>query len=263
MAGQRNWSRYYRRAADVLVDAQTRAEILRLRAEGRSYASIAKTVKLSASTIQRTVREAIHKVNEQEDEIEQQSLLPVLYEGPRQNRSRGPRSGSPPPYTQVLTGEVLPGEEEQFLRRRAFELRKLHWTNYDIAAELGITPTQAAKYARAELQDIQAAELGDASLVRLLQVEQLDMMARAVSERATGVRSDGSRTEDIDLKAQENMLKILKQKADLLGLNAPQRVDIEQRIEIIAKEGGYDIQELREIARDVMESAGYNKTLNG
>jgi hypothetical protein len=88
-------------------------------------------------------------------------------------------------------------------------------------------------------------------------------MARAVSERATGVRSDGSRTEDIDLKAQENMLKILKQKADLLGLNAPQRVDIEQRIEIIAKEGGYDIQELREIARDVMESAGYNKTLNG
>ena len=57
------------------------------------------------------------------------------------------------------------------------------------------------------------------------------------------------------------MMKLMDMKAKLLGLNAPQTVDINHRLEVLAFEFGYDIEQLQDIARDVIAQRLGNKAL--
>jgi uncharacterized protein YihD (DUF1040 family) len=48
------------------------------------------------------------------------------------------------------------------------------------------------------------------------------------------------------------MSKLLKQKADLLGLDQPPLVDLREMLAHIAMESGYDMAELEDVARGVL-----------
>jgi oligoendopeptidase F len=53
-------------------------------------------------------------------------------------------------------------------------------------------------------------------------------------------------------KAMDRAVALMDMRAKLLGLNAPQKIDLEERLVVISKEYKYDIDELKEIAAEVV-----------
>ena len=162
----------------------------------------------------------------------------------------------------AVSGDVLPGPDERDLQRKIFALRKQAVPMDEIADILGLREEDAYRILNTELQRLEKLSIRDVDSQRLLMVAQLDEMIRAVHAPATGQHPEKGQTAPV-LEAMDRLMKLLAQKAKLLGLDAPQKVDIEVSIRKLADEGGYDIEELYEIAQDVLSRYDISGALRG
>jgi AraC-like DNA-binding protein len=127
--------------------------------------------------------------------------------------------------------------------RRVLELRKEGLTFNEIARRVGYKNATSAYYAfktalRATIQQ-------PADEVRRLEVERLDALLAAVWSTAMDGR----------LVAIDRVILIMDRRAKLLGLDAPQKVDHEHRIRMLAAANGFDPDEAVEEARRVLRDA--------
>jgi hypothetical protein len=121
-----------------------------------------------------------------------------------------------------------------------------------IAEHLGISEEEAVAYAKAEIRRLGQDELLDIDLARRMHIEQIDAMIAAIYDDATGTTKFGD-SRPVKYEAIDRMVRLLDAKAKLLGLNAPQKIDIDTRLVVMADQMGADLDELREIAVEVLE----------
>lgn len=110
----------------------------------------------------------------------------------------------------------------------ALALRK-RGASYDaIAAALGYAGKSGAF--KAVLRALHETLVEPTAEVRALELERLDHMPAAVWTAAlTG-----------DIPAQQQVLRLMDRRARYLGLDAPSKIDIEQRVRIMAEQRGLD-----------------------
>ena len=160
------------------------------------------------------------------------------------------KTGDPdPPPT---SGEVLDPPDVLQARQDCLMLRKAAMTFSEIAEQLGITDQQARHYTHDALKHLETSELNTADLERRLMIEQLDQMLAAVHPMATGrtINKPGQRRVPV-LEAIDRMSRLLKQKAELMGISEPPSSDIMIRLQQMADEGQYEFADIMDIARDV------------
>ena len=98
------------------------------------------------------------------------------------------------------------------LMQQALELRKQGWSYTQIGRQLGITPNRAASLVHKALSKWVSEVAED---VRLLELQRLDALLSAYWEPA--LKGDGA--------AADRVLRIMEQRAKLLGLNQVQVVE--------------------------------------
>lgn len=211
------------RIAEGLYNAQVLREVARLMRQGCSVEDVRRILQLGPKTAQRFWDWALERARMQDPH---------------------------PDQTKVIMGEVLLAPDERQLREDCFELRKRAIPVKEIADTLGITTEQVNRYVKTQLILLQAEETADVDLARAMQVAQVDSMIRAIFPRAIGEKAPLP-----DYDAIDRMMKLLQHKSKLLGLDAPEMVDIRQRIDILVEEQGYDPQEIKEIVAEVTERA--------
>lgn len=169
-----------------------------------------------------------------------------------ERRRKGERFPEDPPL-HAATGEVLePPEEREFIHR-AFALRKRQLPFDEIADLTGRTEVECREAVKKRLRELEGDELAETALARRMMLEQIDAMIAAITVPATGRDIDGQPAPVI-MEAIDRMVRLLDQKAKLLGLNAPQKIDLSHRIEILAEQSGYDVNELRTITAEVLQA---------
>jgi len=137
------------------------------------------------------------------------------------------------------------------MRKKCLLLRKAALPFDEIADRLGITETEARSYTADALRAISASESSHAEAERRLMVEQIDDMIRAIRPNTVGYTADGD-TAPVILDAIDRMIRLMSQKAKLLGLEQLPATDIMARLQQLAFDGGYDMVEIEDIARDVL-----------
>lgn len=159
--------------------------------------------------------------------------------------------GPPPGSYHSVAGTVLDPPDVLQLRRDCLHLRKAMRPFSEIAEILGVSEQEARQRTAEAISELETSERLNADLERRLMIEQIDQMIAAIHPMSTGKMLNNERT-PIVLEAIDRTLKLMKQKADLLGLSAPPAVDIRIRLQALADEGGYDIVDLEDIAKDVL-----------
>ena len=125
---------------------------------------------------------------------------------------------------------------------------------FDQMAELlGVTEQEARQRTAEAINAIQFSEQMNADMHRTLMIEQIEQMIQAIHAPATGKTLSGKPT-PVVFEAIDKMLKLMKQKAELLGISEPPPLDIRIKLQQLAQEGSYDIVELEDIARDVLQA---------
>jgi predicted transcriptional regulator len=162
--------------------------------------------------------------------------------------SRSSSSSSP-----SVSGELLPPPDVLQLRSDALKLRKAMIPFDEMAELLGVSESQARKAVQEALHDLQTSEALNADMQRQLMIEQIEQMIAAIHAPATGRLINGKPVM-IDLGAIDRMLKLLQRKAELMGLTYAPAEDIKVKLQRLAEEAGYDIVELEDIARDVLQA---------
>jgi hypothetical protein len=169
-----------------------------------------------------------------------------------------PLSGPDAPHGTVV-GEVMDSPEQRAFVLQAFAYRKRGLPYSQIAELTGRTEREAQQAVVKRLKELEFDELSEAGTARRMMLEQIDSMIAAITVPATGLDIDGNpvpvHPKEM-LEAIDRMVKLFEQKAKLLGINAPQRIDLSHRIELLAQTSGYDLQELQQITAEVV--AGYN-----
>lgn len=132
---------------------------------------------------------------------------------------------------------------------QALELRKGGVSFPVIAKKLGYKhPSGAYEAVRAALK---RTEQEPADEVRRIAVERLDRILFAIWQKAL----------DGDYEAIDRVLRIEQRRAKLLGLDAPDKIDIEWRIRLMAKSLGLDEEAaVVEAQRVIRESQGAHAT---
>ena len=228
------------KTAKELEEAELRTYIARRLSDGAAVAVIAKELKTTKREVERRWEDALvqeAKARMTEKQIEEARA----------------RLGIPPGGSLVPVSGVVIGpddEEEEAFERRAFELRKRALPFDVIAKQLGRSEGACRRAVSRRLVSLSQDEVTDTNLARQMMLEQLDGMIAAIILPASGIDKDGNPAPVI-LEAIDRMIRLLDQKAKLLGLNAAQKVDVTHRLEAWAVESGYDFEELRDIADQV------------
>lgn len=223
-------------------DADLRATISQCRVQGYTLKEIADGFGLSYSSVQHHAKKSMEA-----------SMKAAPIPPPAPPAPPSPVSGWSSPVAPLEEPEKDEKKEaEQKLQRTAFLLRKRAMAWGDIATVLKTDEEIIRKLVHKELIRLENNDVSDVGLLRRMHLEQLDAMMAAIMTKSTGRKANGERVAP-DLQAMDRMMKLMEQKAKLLGLNAPQAVDINQRIEILALEFEYDVDELKDIARDVIQ----------
>lgn len=127
----------------------------------------------------------------------------------------------------------------------------------EIAELLSISEDEARYYTFKAIEQAEKSEQTTADAERKLMLMQIDQMIAGIHAPATGKLVGGQSTL-IDLGAIDRMLKLLKQKAELLGLTEPPAVDIRIKLQQFATESGFDMLEIEEVAREVLQKHKLN-----
>lgn len=154
------------------------------------------------------------------------------------------------------------------IQHKAFQLRK-HAVPFDeIAVVLSdelktrITVEVVREAAFNYLRQLNDQESADTELERRMQLEQLDQMIRAITPDATGRDMRGNPTgEDVKYEAVDRLIKLLASKSKLMGLDAPKKIDLDIRLQQLAVSGGYDYDELKELATQVLSEYERSRAL--
>jgi len=166
-------------------------------------------------------------------------------------QQRGERRPDDPPRSPPLHGDVLDSPDERAFILQAYALRKRSLPVDEIAMLTGRTEEQVRRAVATRLKELDADEMSEMSQAKRMMLEQIDAMMAAISTPATGKEIDGSNA-PVVLEAIDRMVKLMDQKSKLLGLSAPQKIDLTSRIEILARTSGYDLDELRAITAEVL-----------
>lgn len=119
-------------------------------------------------------------------------------------------------------------------RRAVLRLRKAGATYRDIAETLrqqytaerlpsGWDERYAAKDVKRELQKVRAANQEEAESIRDMELGRLDSLQRGLWQAATDGDTDAART----------VLKVMKRRAALLGLDAPERLELDGKVNVL------------------------------
>lgn len=129
------------------------------------------------------------------------------------------------------------GKELEVAERRAEvgRLTRKRWSSRRIAEHLGVSHTTVSRDLELVLEQLKENAIKDADKIRADELETLaDVEAKVIEilERSRSVESgaDENGNElglnlDITLRAADRLLKIQERRANLLGLDAPERID--------------------------------------
>lgn len=137
------------------------------------------------------------------------------------------------------------GKPDPKVRQAIAIQRRLAGDTYaQIATELGYAGSQGAYEAvRAGLRAF-ATETADQ--VRAMEVARLDQLMQAHWQQAL----------DGDIKHTTIVLDIMRRRANLLGLDAPKRIDISSMVRQVALEHGLDPEQAVKDAETIVKAAG-------
>ncbi len=118
-------------------------------------------------------------------------------------------------------------------RKIAFELRKRRYTYQEIADELHVSIKTAHQYVNAYWEEIKDTTQEVAELVRERELGTLD----ALQKRLTPIALEHTDPTDLprgefQLKVIDRLLRIQERRAKLLGLEAPQKVDVNSGVKM-------------------------------
>lgn len=236
---KKRYNGYYKRRAEAIYELQTREHIVRRKNEGASFEEIAKELGQSRVTVWRYYRKTMDRVVDM-----------VPYD-PKSERFDEDLPWNRPGSRWPHPDDVLDPPDEVLLKKEALALAKAAKPIDVIANQLGISEKKAREYITGELSSLEKSELNEASLQRRLMIEQINEMIEGVYAPATGNHPTKGKVAPV-LEAVDRLMKLLKQKAELMGLDRPQYTDIDMKLMALAEEAGYDIEELHEVARDVL-----------
>lgn len=255
---QRRDGELHKDEATRLQHLEARSKIARLyHKKGMSVSAIGKKIGMSPKKVQWYLDWSVERVL---DIPEGERKLPEKPRRPARTKAKPlPHLTGTPSAGVVRPGLVVsatsspgvPAIPDPATQKQAFYLRARGVPSDEIAELLGIPESDAERAIMAWSDRLNASEINTTETARRVQLAQLDTTLRALSPHATGVNEDGS-PHPLDLFAVDRYLKVLDQKAKLLGLNAVQRVDINQRLEMIASEGQYDLEDLQELLVEVL-----------
>jgi hypothetical protein len=136
-------------------------------------------------------------------------------------------------------------------RRRvlALELRKAGASVRAIADQLGAGKTTIARDLQRALADLLAVEVASMDELRALELARLDAALVAIWPK---VRAG-------DLLAVDRLVRLSKRRSELLGLDAPVRVDIAGYIRQLAEAEGLDPEEAVSEAERIVREAGLDR----
>lgn len=129
---------------------------------------------------------------------------------------------------------------KQDTRLAMWKMRTQGRTVQDIAREFGVSPRQVHYYLRDAVQLIDATQWLEVETQTDL--DRLEALFEAYWADAVGLNS-----KDRDKEAATLILRILAQKAQLLGLNAPKRVDISVLIAEWAERKGLSMDDVKDV----------------
>lgn len=280
--------RYHKKKADAIYQLEMREAVMRMRIQhGWSYEQIARRLGQNPNTIRKYRKKALalsaqraNGKSPHEERAEEKKRLgfvrgyafrpmrignePTGFQQKKlaaENPNPTPNPPRPgghipkidPDETHPLEGEVLDPPEIVQLRKDCLKLRKAMIPFDQIAELLGVTEREARKAAAEALSQIEASESLNADLERRLMIEQIDQMIQAIHPMSTGRLLNDERT-PVVLEAIDRMLRLMDRKANLMGIAHPPAVDIRIRLQQLAAEGGYDIVDLEDMARDVLQA---------
>lgn len=189
-----------------------RVQVSVLRNEGKSWQEIADHLGISAATARRLYQAAQAEV--------QELSLARREELTQQPAPQGPDS---------LAGKALLLKEQGL-------------TYVEIGQKLGISREWARQLVQEELDRLLGEELRSIEHLKKLQHERYERLLAGQFEAAQKGDPDAMRA----------VLKILEAENNLLGLNAPKKVDIEEEVKVLALQVGIDPEELTEAARELI-----------
>ena len=99
-------------------------------------------------------------------------------------------------------------------RRDSVSMRLSGMTYSEIAEALGVTKSTVFKHVKAYFAEVQAETKEEGEQLREMEAERLDKLQAALWELAKAG----------DTSAIDRVLKIMKQRAELLGLEAPKKI---------------------------------------
>lgn len=246
---------YYKRRATAIYELRMREYIAKCRTQGRTVKSLAAELQVNEQTVRNYWHAALARV---------MNLVPYDPLGerfdedlPRRERVRrkkkSPTSNEGDPHSPLLEGEVLDAPDDIILRKEVLTLMQAALPFDAIGDRLGISEREANRYGKEALEALEKSELLTMDNHRRLMVMQIDQMIAAVHAPATGTLPNGQKAPPV-LEAIDRMAKLLKQKADLMGLSNPQVEDIYSMLYRIAEESKYDLDEVEQIAREVLQN---------
>jgi DNA-binding CsgD family transcriptional regulator len=250
---RKRYTGYYSRKSRAIYELQVREYVVQRRNEGATFREISHELDLSLPTVRaycrRSITRAVSMIPFNPETSERfDEDLPYRRDRQRQRQKRAQASG---PNPDVHTGDVLDPPDEIPLRQEALRLAKACVPYDEISARLGIPEKDARRFVNEELTKLETNELNGADLQRRLMIEQINAMIAALYAPATGDHPEKGRIAPV-FEAVDRMMKLLKQKADLIGLGQPQYEDIRIVLQALADEQQYDMLELEDIARAVL-----------
>ena len=129
------------------------------------------------------------------------------------------------------------------MAHRALQLRIQGMPYWQIAEEMGEGEDTVVYWVTAQLQGLRGEEVRNADVARQLHLERLDALMQASWPKALA-GNEASAT---------IVLRCMERSSKLLGLDAPQKVDITHRLRLLAEAEGLDYQELLAEANDVIK----------
>lgn len=120
---------------------------------------------------------------------------------------------------------------------QAMDLRRGGWSYQTIADRLGYKNPSSAYLAIKRLLERTAAEPTEE--VRQMELDRLDRMFAAFWPAAIGMPRRGRPDPDPDPHAADRCLAIMRQRASLLGLNAPETINVRALIGMLADSEGF------------------------
>ncbi|MDD2556630.1 MAG: hypothetical protein PHN17_09910 [Syntrophaceticus sp.] len=110
------------------------------------------------------------------------------------------------------------------------DLRKKGLTYKQIGSELKCSEQRAWKIVSTELKKIHLKISEDAEEVKTLELQRLDTLYEAVIQKAISIPEDGEDVKEVNLYAIDRCLRIMERRAKLLGLDSPDKVEVDETI---------------------------------